>query len=120
MKVLINGCFGGFGLSVDAFEKLLDRKGISWEKREGDYYGGVEYYKAGHMGDSDYYLYERDFTGQENRADPDLIAVFEEMAHLANGSFSRLKIVEIPDGVEWTIAEYDGNEWVAEKHRTWE
>jgi hypothetical protein len=42
------------------------------------------------------------------------------MAHLANGSFSRLKIVEIPDGVEWTIQEFDGNEWVAEKHRTWE
>jgi hypothetical protein len=23
MKVLINACFGGFGLAVDAFEKLL-------------------------------------------------------------------------------------------------
>jgi hypothetical protein len=28
-------------------------------------------------------------------------------------------VVEIPDGVEWEIAEYDGLEWVAEKHRTW-
>jgi len=30
-----------------------------------------------------------------------------------------LKIVDIPDGVEWEIEEYDGMEWVAEKHRTW-
>ena len=32
---------------------------------------------------------------------------------------STLKIIEIPDDVDWIIEEYDGNEWVAEKHRTW-
>jgi len=42
------------------------------------------------------------------------------MGHLTNGSYSRLKIVEVPDDVEWEVDEYDGNEWVAEKHRTWE
>ena len=34
----------------------------------------------------------------------------------------KLKIVEIPDDVPedgWTIQDYDGKEWVAEKHRTW-
>jgi hypothetical protein len=35
------------------------------------------------------------------------------------GSFSELKIVNIPDDVEFQIEEYDGNEWVAEKHRVW-
>ena len=30
-----------------------------------------------------------------------------------------LGIVEIPDGVEWEIEEYDGDEWVSEKHRKW-
>jgi len=30
-----------------------------------------------------------------------------------------LAIVEIPDDVEYTIEEYDGNEHVAEAHRTW-
>jgi len=30
-----------------------------------------------------------------------------------------LRIIEIPDGVEWQIEEYDGDEWIAEKHRTW-
>ena len=31
-----------------------------------------------------------------------------------------LKAIQIPDDVEWTIKEYDGLEWVAEKHRTWD
>jgi hypothetical protein len=35
------------------------------------------------------------------------------------GAYSQLKVVEIPDGVEWEIAEYDGSEHIAEKHRTW-
>jgi len=34
--------------------------------------------------------------------------------------YSKLKIVEIPDDVKWHIGEYDGIEWVAENHRTWE
>lgn len=117
MKVLINACFGGFGLSDAAFEKLLDRKGIAWEKQEGEY-DNMEYYHAGHLGDDDHYLYDRNLT--ENRADPDLIAVFEEMGDLTNGRYSRLKIVEVPDDVEWEVDEYDGNEWIAEKHRTWD
>lgn len=30
-----------------------------------------------------------------------------------------LAIINIPDGVEWIIEDYDGQEWVSEKHRTW-
>jgi hypothetical protein len=26
----------------------------------------------------------------------------------------------VPDGVLWDVCEYDGLEWVAEKHRVWE
>jgi hypothetical protein len=36
-----------------------------------------------------------------------------------NGDFAELKVVEIPDDVQWQIEEYDGKEWIAEKHRTW-
>jgi len=117
MKVVINACHGGFGLSDAAFEKLLDRKGIAWEKQEGKF-GGIDYFHAGHVGSNDHYLF--DSMVVKNRADPDLIAIFEEMGHLANCNYSRLKIVEVPDDVEWEVDEYDGKEWVAEKHRTWE
>jgi hypothetical protein len=48
-----------------------------------------------------------------------LIAVVEELGEAANGWAASLKIVEIPDGVEWFIHEYDGREHVAERHRTW-
>ena len=33
--------------------------------------------------------------------------------------FAELKIVDIPDGVNWEVEEYDGNEWIAETHRRW-
>jgi hypothetical protein len=45
--------------------------------------------------------------------------VVEEMGENVNTRFSELKVVEIPNDVEWQIEEYDGAEWVAEKHRTW-
>lgn len=60
-------------------------------------------------------LYSRDFP----RDDVHLIQVVEELGEKANGRCAYLKIVEIPDDVEWEIEEYDGNEWIAEKHQTW-
>jgi hypothetical protein len=38
---------------------------------------------------------------------------------LANGRFAKLKLVDIPLDIQWAIEEYDGDEWVIEKHRTW-
>lgn len=55
----------------------------------------------------------------ENRADPLLIQVVEELAEKADGSGASLSVAEIPDGTKWEIDEYDGLEHVAEKHRTW-
>jgi hypothetical protein len=43
----------------------------------------------------------------------------EEQGSAMNGGYSDLKVVEIPDDVEWYIEEYDGMEHVAESHRTW-
>ena len=91
MKVVINTCYGGFGLSDEALAKYKAIKGITEEV----YYWDIE------------------------RDDPALVQVVEEMGDAAAGSFSQLKIVEIPDDVEYIIEEYDGSEWVAERHRTW-
>jgi len=120
MKIAINTCYGGFGISNKAFEKLLDRKGIAFDKvdnEENRTFLGASYFEAGHAGDNDYYLSDYQFC--EDRTDPDLIAVIEEMTKDVDGFASDIKIVEIPDDVEWQIDEYDGIEWVAEKHRTW-
>jgi hypothetical protein len=53
------------------------------------------------------------------RDDPLLVQVVVELGDKANNRYSELKVVEIPDDVDWQIDEYDGAEWVAEKHRTW-
>jgi len=54
------------------------------------------------------------------RDDINLIRTVEELGEKAASYLSRLKIVEIPDNIFWSIKEYDGKEWVAEKHLTWE
>jgi hypothetical protein len=64
---------------------------------------------------SKYDLNSRDIE----RDDPDLIKVIKELGKKANGICAELKIVKIPEDVEFTIEEYDGNEHIAESHRTW-
>jgi len=91
MKVVINKRFGGFGLSKAAYTEL----GLEWD----DF--GFEY------------------KTDASRADPKLVACVEKLGVAASGDYSRLSVVEIPDGIEWAIEEYDGQEWIAEKHRTW-
>lgn len=101
-KIVINVCHGGFGLSKVACEAYAARKGLylgKWNQTFGFYEN----------------LSERGIL----RDDEDLVAVVESLGSLANGSCADLKIVEIPEDVEWHISEYDGFEHVAENHRTW-
>jgi hypothetical protein len=53
------------------------------------------------------------------RNDPYLVKLVEENSELYSGAHAELAVVEIDDGVDWEIDEYDGREHVAEKHRTW-
>lgn len=142
MKVVINKCFGGFGLS-DAAEDALIGKCEHVELCEPiEYYGGPgsPFYEANKDRISpDHWRekYERDLHGDglarfhdgkviidnhrdtANRACPALVEVVEQLQSAANGTFAELKVVEIPDDVEYEISEYDGSEHVAEVHRTW-
>lgn len=120
MKVAINACFGGFSLSDEAFVKLVGMP--------------IDVFYRKELGDKEYEDYVARFSGKFHdnmhrlpdgieRHDPRLIAVIEEMGsdHRtgASGDCAYLRVVEIPDGVDYEIEEYDGNEHVAEKHRTW-
>jgi hypothetical protein len=54
------------------------------------------------------------------RDDPLLIQVIAEMGDACNCKVGGLKIIEIPAGVEWEVRENGcGEEYIAEKHRTW-
>jgi hypothetical protein len=112
-KVVINKCHGGFGLSDDAVMRYGELAGLNLVKT-GTNYGASLFYKEGRV-DNDHHFYE----GNLERDDKYLVQVVEEMGDLASGNFADLKVVEIPDGVEWQIEEYDGWEHIAQKHRTW-
>lgn len=125
MKIVINTCFGGFGLSHKAVMRYAELKGINLQWKVDDiskkYHGDdpnasgtiVHYYKDS-IDDKNYFS-----TYEIQRDDLDLIEVVKELGKHANGHCAELSIVEIPDGVEWGIHDYDGNEHVEEQHRTW-
>lgn len=115
MKIVINGCFGGFGLSHRAFLKLREM-GNERALKEPDY---GEYWGDGSGPREKWGDETGSFLEDIPRDDPDLIEIVETLGKEADGSCARLKIVEVPDGVEWEISEYDGLEHVAERHRTW-
>jgi hypothetical protein len=101
MKIAINRCYGGFGVSKAVYDVL----GLPW-----DGYGYLENKDLG-IEDGDYDAY---------RADARLVAAIEQVGiKEASGSLAKIAIVEIPDGVQWEIDDYDGMETVHERHRTW-
>lgn len=54
------------------------------------------------------------------RADKRLIYAIEKVGiKKASGVLSCIEIVEIPDGTDWEIDDYDGYETIHEKHRSW-
>jgi len=53
------------------------------------------------------------------RDDPALVKTVEDLGEKANSMCSELKVVEIPDDVDWKITEHSGWEQVEEKHRVW-
>ncbi len=89
MKVVINKCYGGFSLS-----------------KEGVKFMGLEWDGYGHC-------------SELSRENPKLVECVEKLGEKANGRLARLVVVKIPDGIEYTIKEYDGMEHIAEKHETW-
>ena len=140
--VVINARHGGFGLSPEAIRRYLEIRGLQYWTQPNERFGSLigptywlvppeqqikeptaETWHAMTLAErqqhnqrwSQYTFHDRDL----DRDDPILVQVVREMGGEASGSHAELKIVEIPADVEWQIEEYDGQEWVAEKHRTW-
>jgi len=124
-EIVINACHGGFGLSNEAFREFCKRKEIPIKEHTESYGGGHSLTNLwGVLGPNDDptttskggdLLSDHDIE----RDDPVLIKLVREMKKKVNGMFANLKVVKIPNDVEWEIKEYDGAEWVAEKHRVW-
>lgn len=142
MKIVINTCFGGFGLSHKAKMLYAELSGFKLypctDMETNILHRDFNNPKYRLLGDSEitddvwsvYYFNQPLKEGKPEddswfrdddieRSDVNLIKVVEQLSGEANGSCADLKIVEIPDDVDWEIEEYDGNETVAETHRTW-
>ncbi len=123
MKVVINKCYGGFSLSDEAYEWLIKNK--QWAVTEYNSMGGYKNRKAKLVRNREHvtligkYSLVQDSAQPKFRVDKDVIECIEELKEKANRRHSDLKIVERPDGTDFTIEEYDGIEWVAEIHETW-
>ncbi len=85
MEIVINTCYGGFGLSESAQDEYVRRTNR-----------------------------ERDSWYDLPRDDPDLIQLVKDLGTCANGQFAKLTIVRIPGQYArfYSIKEYDGTEWV--------
>lgn len=90
MKIIINTCYGGFGLSEKALALFNERSGTV-----------ITY--AGHI----------------ERNNHILVEIVEQLGEAAGDCFSKLRVVEIPDDVKWHIDEGDGRETIHEDHRVW-
>jgi len=87
-KIVYNGCYGGFGLSDKAVARYWELKG---QPVPDDF---------------------SRFNLKEDRSDPILVQVVEELGEEADTAFSELYIRELPEGTLYRIDEYDGMETV--------
>ena len=139
MKIVLNKCFGGFGLSHEAKMEIFKRKNIEvfpyinnfsydsddeYTRHTGQKLGSMDfiyYFKKDPKIDKVTGIYseidrlygiadDSSFSSDSNRGDKDLVAVVEKLGSEASGPYASLKVVDIPDGAEWEISDYDGVE----------
>lgn len=124
MKVVINKCFGGFSISLEAARFMAERGNEQAIAEVAEYDSkladpnkqhdlekkyGVKCFGYGHTGNH----------GGYERNNIDLVSAVEALGDKASGELAELRIVEIPDGVEYEIDDYDGIESIHEQHRSW-
>jgi hypothetical protein len=113
-KVVVNACFGGFGLSHDAIMRYGELANLNLVYVKGDHRWGDRYFKDG-IQDDENSFWEHDIE----RNDPILVQVVEELGEAADGEAAELRIADVPDDAAWYLDDYDGIETIREVHRTW-
>lgn len=142
-KIVINVCFGGFSLSPKAIllyaklkckpvfgyiknpehvNKAYDKQGYIRYNPQSTSIPFIVHWLWTDLGDvlddidnGAEWVHDRDIP----RHDKNLVLVVERLGKASGGLAADLKVVEIPEDVEYIIQEYDGLEHIAEKHRTW-
>lgn len=94
MKVVINADYGGFDLS--------ERAKVYIASKAPEYVDGFNFK-----------------THRIPRHHPALVEAVEKLGSNANSPLSNLEVIEVPDGIEYGIGEYDGVEYVYEVGHIW-
>lgn len=134
MKVVINKGFHQFGLSLEALQKMFGNVYVyqhDWlldlyfrqdsladrRSRSNNFiYSTHDYGKETLRIDDKYKIYFETMDRTLNK----LVSIVEEMGEKAGCYGTFLKVVEIPDDVNWEIEEFDGQERIREVGRIWE
>lgn len=148
MKIVINKCYGGFSLSPKAVARLCELRGrpcyffkdvisdgkyipfapgvvadtafwTAFDVPNPNVYEWSKLTQEERQSANNWYSQHYITAHPEDRTDKLLVQVVEELGIEANGSYAMLEVIEIPDGVDWEIDEYDGMESIHEKHRSW-
>lgn len=152
MKIVINKCYGGYGLSIPALMRLIElksetvesfspkkyyggenekyRKKDEWQERWNEDFSSRYKHLNGDWWANDNYtlvynkkenlLYSDESRHKEEmRTNPILVKVVEELGEKANGWGAELRVIDLPEGIEYEIDDYDGIETVRERHRSW-
>ena len=135
-KVILNKCFGGFGVSKEAYELYAKKKGISIfrytqedsrnkiyiyandDNTSLNFYFTKDFGNNVYISSEDFKKYNL-FLDEDFRDDKTLIEVIEELGEKANSMYSDLKIAEIPDDLDYVIDNYDGIETLHQKVKEW-
>ena len=134
MKIVLNGCYGGFGLSYEAMYLYLIASGKTpyfyVDVSSYDEYTKQHRYKRVTLGEANTLAHKFIYCSTTDqgtyvdhfpvdivnfryidRTDPVLVSIVETIgSEYASGRFARLELVEISDGTLYKIDEYDGLE----------
>lgn len=138
MEILLNKDYGGYNLSFYAKTEILKKKGVDfyvYQRVENQrfYEKATFIHAVSHSEDLSYnsvlvtddygdivsYGHKAFFEDADkmkeifkSRTDKDIIDVVKKLSEDANGPFSKIVVIEIPDDCFYEIVDYDGVETV--------
>lgn len=125
-QVVYNTCFGGFGVHESVVKwvrenksELLERYDSKYVKEIADSTISGEMFSdgSGPKRGNELHISPRELS-RDNELLADIVSERTTYGGRYNGDHASLQVAEVPDGVSWTINEYDGRETVQESSKT--